>query len=29
VFGGYCLGFFWLALMIYFYLRRKGVSRPA
>jgi membrane-associated phospholipid phosphatase len=29
VFGGYCLGFFWLALMIYFYRRRKGVSRPA
>jgi membrane-associated phospholipid phosphatase len=29
VFGGYCLGFFWLALMIYFYRRRKGASRPA
>jgi undecaprenyl-diphosphatase len=29
VFGGYCLGFFWLALTIYFYRRRKGVLRPA
>jgi len=29
VFGGYCLGFFWLALTINFYQRRKGVSRPA
>jgi membrane-associated phospholipid phosphatase len=29
VFGGYCLGCFWLALMIYFYRRRKGASRPA
>lgn len=26
VLGGYCLGFFWLALMIYFYRRRKGAS---
>lgn len=29
VFGGYCLGFFWLALTIYLYRRFKGVSRPA
>jgi membrane-associated phospholipid phosphatase len=29
VFGGYCLGFLWLALTIYFYRRRKDVSRPA
>ena len=26
VFAGYCLGFFWLALTIYFYRRRKGAS---
>ena len=26
VFGGYCLGFFWLAMTIYFYRRRKGES---
>src|SRR5262245_3492412 len=25
VFGGYCLGFIWLTLTIYFYRRRKGV----
>jgi membrane-associated phospholipid phosphatase len=25
VLGGYCLGFIWLALTIYFYRRRKGV----
>jgi undecaprenyl-diphosphatase len=29
VFVGYCLGFFWLALTIYFYRRRKGASGPA
>jgi len=29
VFGGYCLGFFWLGLTIYFYRRRKGASNPA
>jgi undecaprenyl-diphosphatase len=29
VFGGYCLGFFWLALTIYFYRSRKGASGPA
>ena len=26
VFGCYCLGFFWLAMTIYFYRRRKGES---
>jgi undecaprenyl-diphosphatase len=29
VFGGYCLGFFWLALTIYLYRRFKGASRLA
>jgi undecaprenyl-diphosphatase len=29
VFGGYCFGFFWLALTIYLYRRRKGASGPA
>jgi undecaprenyl-diphosphatase len=29
VLGGYCFGFFWLALMIYLYRRFKRVSRPA
>jgi membrane-associated phospholipid phosphatase len=28
VFGGYCFGFFWLALTIYFYRRRKSASSP-
>ena len=28
VFGGYCFGFFWLTLTIYFYRRRKGASSP-
>jgi undecaprenyl-diphosphatase len=28
VLGGYCFGFFWLTLMIYFYRRRKGASSP-
>jgi len=29
VFGGYCLGFFWLALTIYVYGRRKDSPNPA
>jgi undecaprenyl-diphosphatase len=29
VLGGYCFGFFWLALMIYLYRRFKRISRPA
>src|SRR5262245_44548163 len=29
VFAGYCLGFFWLAMTIYFYRRSKGASNPA
>ncbi len=28
VLGGYCFGFFWLALTIYFYRRFNGASRP-
>jgi membrane-associated phospholipid phosphatase len=29
VFAGYCLGFFWLAMTIYFYRRREGAMNPA
>jgi undecaprenyl-diphosphatase len=29
VFGGYCFGFFWLALTIYVYRRRKGAENGA
>jgi membrane-associated phospholipid phosphatase len=29
VLGGYCFGFFWLALTIYFYRRRKEAPVPA
>jgi undecaprenyl-diphosphatase len=28
VLGGYCFGFFWLALTIYFYRRFNGAPRP-
>ena len=28
VFGGYCFGFFWLALTVYVYRRRKDVLSP-
>jgi undecaprenyl-diphosphatase len=29
VFGGYCFGFFWLALTVYIYQRRKDAPGPA